>query len=115
MLKHRSTLSRGKGRAALLGGLLAAFMLFAFSACGGNNVVHVYDNAHVLDTSRVQNEAANLSYPLDIYTTSTFTGNKQEFQQTTVSKLNSNPQQIVMAIDTTHRYLYVARGANVPL
>jgi hypothetical protein len=91
-------------------------LLLTLSACGGgNNTVRIYDNAHVLNTSRVQNAASNLPNPLAIYTTSTFQGTETDFQRTAIQKLNGNPDQIVMAIDTTSRYIYIARGSNVPL
>ncbi len=96
-------------------GLFALFALLAMSACGGGSPVHIYDNAHVLDDSSVQSAASNLSYPLDIYTTSTFTGDRTSFDRTTASKLNGDANRIVMAIDTTHKHIYIAYGRNVPL
>lgn len=100
----------------LLIGVGALCVLLAISACsGGSNPVHVYDNAHVLDVSSVRSAASNLTYPFDIYTTGTFTGSKSAFDQTTISKLNGDSGRIVMAIDTAHRHLYIARGGKVPL
>src|SRR5579885_1558921 len=110
----KSVFKGGRAR-TLLVGLFALFALLAVSACGGSNPVHIYDNAHVLDDSSVQSAASNLSYPLDIYTTSTFTGSKSDFDRTTVSKLNGDTNRIVLAIDTTHKHLYIARGKDVPL
>ncbi|MEO7019676.1 MAG: hypothetical protein ABI234_05955 [Ktedonobacteraceae bacterium] len=75
----------------------------------------MYDNAGVLDVSSVHNAASNLPYALDVYTSSTFTGTKTEFDRTTIGHLNSNPNLIVLAIDTTHRHMYVAHGSKVPL
>lgn len=77
--------------------------------------MRIYDNAHVLEASSVRNAASNLSYPFDIYTTSTFRGDRRAFDQTTISKLGGNAKRIVMAIDTVHRHLYIARGERVPL
>lgn len=90
-------------------------LLFAISACGGSNPVHIYDNAHVLNVSSVRDAASNLPYPFDVYTTGTFTGDRNAFDQTTIRKLGGDPERIVMAIDTTHRHLYIARGGHVPL
>lgn len=115
-MKLQDRIYRRRKPETFLVGLLAVFCLFAVSACGGgNNSSHVYDNAHVLDVSSVQKAASNLSYPLDIYTTNTFAGNQSTFQSTTFSKLNGDANRVVMAIDTTHRYLYIAKGSNVPL
>lgn len=100
---------------AFLVGLGALCLLFAVSACGGSNPVRIYDNAHVLEASSVRNAASNFPYPFDIYTTSTFRGDKHAFDQTTISKLGGNPERVVMAIDTVHRHLYIARGGRVPL
>src|SRR5258708_35859431 len=95
--------------------IFAFFCLGAISACGGNSsAVRVYDNAHVLNTSKVQS-SANFSYPLDIYTTNTFTGDKSSFRSTTGNKLGGDPNRIVMAIDTNHHYMYIAKGSKVSL
>src|SRR5579859_5664788 len=100
-------------------GIIAILSIVMLSACGGttggNNTVHVYDNAHVLDQSRVQNEASSLPSSIDIYTVNTFTGSKTEFDQTTKGKLGTNPNLIVVAIDTVHHHLAIVRGSNVSL
>ena len=96
-------------------GLLALLFLLTLGACGGSPSVDVYDNARVLNVSKVQHAASNLSNPVAIYTTNTFRGTQADFQRVAMQKLNGNPNLIVMAIDTGHRYLYIARGSNVPL
>jgi uncharacterized membrane protein YgcG len=99
-------------------GFLAFVVLVSIlliSACGGSNTVHVYDNAHVLDQNRVQNEASSLPYSMDIYTVNTFTGTKAQFDNTTLGKLGNNSNLIVMAVDTVHHHLAIVRGSNVPL
>src|ERR1700730_16067194 len=96
-------------------GLLAVLLLILVGARGTSYAVHVYDNAHVLDTNRVQSEASSLPYSVDIYTVNTFTGSKAAFDQETRTKLGSNPDLIVIAIDTVHHHLAIVRGANVPL
>ncbi len=96
----------------------AVFFLLLVSACssgGGTTTVHVYDNAGVLDKNRVQSEASSLPYSMDIYTVNTFQGTKPEFDNTTRAKLGSNPDLIVMAVDTVHHHLAIVRGSNVPL
>jgi hypothetical protein len=114
-LKIVSLLFCGRRVRAFLVGLGALCLLFAVAACGGSNPVRIYDHAHVLESSSVQKAASNLPYPFDIYTTSTFRGDTRAFDQTTIRKLGGNPERIVMAIDTLHRHLYIARGGRVPL
>jgi hypothetical protein len=119
--KERDTLMSNQSPFAmrwLRKGLLAitaVLVLLLVSACGGSNSVHVYDNAGVLDQSKVQNEASSLQKPMDIYTVNTFSGTKPQFDQATRAKLGNNPDLIVMAVDTVHRHLAIVRGANVQL
>src|SRR5579883_3502868 len=108
-------LSRLKRLRVPMLGLFALLFLLTLSACGGGSAVEVYDNARVLNVSKVQNAASNLPNPVAIYTTNTFRGTQADFQRVAMQKLNGNPNLIVMAIDTGHRYLYIARGSNVPL
>ena len=107
--------SRFGSLGSLFPGLLLLLLLIVSACGGGNNSVQIYDNARVLNSSRVQNAASNLSNPIAIYTTNTFQGTEASFQRTAVQKLNGNPNQIVMAIDTSSRYIYIARGSKVPL
>lgn len=110
--------SRLRSPRSFLLGLLAFLLLLTLSACGGsssNNSVQIYDNASVLNSSKVQNAASHLPNPITIYTTNTFQGTQADFQRTTIQKLNGNSDMIVMAIDTNSRYLYIARGSRVPL
>src|SRR5579883_2562729 len=108
-------LSRLKRLRVPMLGLFALLFLLTLSACGGSPSVEVYDNARVLNVPRVQRAASSLSNPVAIYTTNTFRGTQADFQRVAMQKLNGNPDLIVMAIDTGHRYLYIARGSNVPL
>lgn len=108
-------LSRLKSLRVPLLGLFVFLFLLTLSACDGGSSVEVYDNARALNVSQVQNAASNLPNPVAIYTTNTFQGTQADFQRVAMQKLNGNPNLIVMAIDTGHRYLYIARGSNVPL
>lgn len=96
-------------------GLFVLVSLLTLSACGSVNSVRIYDHARVLNTSQVNNAASRLPNDIDIYTTNTFQGTKSDFQRTASAKLGNDPNRIVMAIDTTHHYLYIARGSSVPL
>lgn len=79
------------------------------------DTVHVYDAAHVLDQTQVQNEATNLPYPVDIYTTNSFTGSASAFDQRTMEHIGNNLNLIVIAIDTVHHHLAIVGGKDVPL
>lgn len=96
-------------------GLFVLLSVLTLSACGSVNSVRIYDHARVLNTSQVNNAASRLPNDIDIYTTNTFQGTKSDFQRTASAKLGGNPNRIVVAIDTTHHYLYIARGSSVPL
>ncbi len=98
-------------------GLLALFLFFVCSATALASTVHIYDNAKVLNASQVQSEAANLPYPIDIYTVANFTGTRAQFQQETAKHTASDANLLVMAIDTDpgHHYIYIKGGSNVPL
>ncbi len=78
------------------------------------NTVHIRDQAGVLDSNKVQNEAAKLPYPIDIYTVNDFTGTTKEFDQRTSSNI-TDPRLIVIAIDTVHRHISIRGGTAVPL
>jgi len=75
--------------------------------------VHVYDNAHVLNQSQVQSDAASLPNPIDIYTAA-FPGTVYAFDQRAAGHITS-PRLIVIAIDTMHKHLAIDGGKSVPL
>jgi hypothetical protein len=79
------------------------------------DTVNISDKAGVLKTSQVQSEAANLSYPVNIYTMNNFTGSESAFNQEAVRTLNDahNPRLIVIAIDTHSRFLAIVGGKDV--
>lgn len=114
-MKRKQLLFKLRSPGKLLPGLLAFLLLLTISACGNDNSVRVYDNARVLNSPKVQRAASNLPNPVAIYTTNTFQGTQADFQRTAIQKLNGNPNMIVMAIDTNSRYIYIARGSQVPL
>jgi len=94
---------------------IALCLLYATTVLALANTVYISDAAHVFgDQTQVKNEAATLPNPISIYTTSTFNGTKQEFDQQTRSHI-TNPNMIVMAIDTTHHHLAIVGGSNIPL
>lgn len=88
-------------------------LLFTTVSAFASNVT-ISDAANVLNKSQVQSQAANLSYPVSIYTTNTFTGSQSQFQQQTASHI-TNSNLIVIAIDTKNRYVQIDNGNSVPL
>ncbi len=102
-------------RMGLLATVAALCLVFVTAIGALADTVHVYDRANVLNVSQVQSEAANLSDPMDIYTTNTFTGTKAAFDQRTRNLASANSRLIVMAIDTVHKHLYIDGGSSVPL
>src|SRR5436309_10988896 len=93
----------------------ALCMLLTVTTSALASTVHVYDNASVLNVSQVQNAAASLPYPMDIYTVNGFNGTKAAFQQQTASHTAGNSKLIVMAIDTVNHFVFVSSGSQVPL
>lgn len=93
---------------------IALLLLFTTITDVFANTVHITDQANVLNTSQVQSAASNLNYPVNIYTTNTFSGTETAFDQSADAKITSTGL-IVIAIDTVHRYLRVAGGSNVPI
>src|SRR6266487_6468082 len=95
---------------------LAAFCLLLATTPGAlADTVKISDKAGVLNTSQVQSEAANLPYPVNIYTMNNFTGSESAFNQEAVRTLNDlhNPRLIVIAIDTQHKFLAIVGGKSV--
>ena len=106
--------SLGRLRTGLFA-IIGAFCLLCITVTATfANTVNIYDNAGVLNSSQVRSEASSLSYPINIYTTNSFTGSRSSFDQTTVSKLTSS-NLIVIAIDTAHRHLAIVGGRSVGL
>ncbi len=99
----------------LLAALFALCLLVttALPAFAGN--VRISDPVQVLSVSQVTAEGSKLPYDLDIYTTNTYTGSSSDFVNRTVSAHLTSKSLIVIAIDTTHRYLAIVGGKNVPL
>src|SRR6266480_4466019 len=97
---------------------LAAICLLLVTTLGAlADTVNISDKAGVLNTSQVQSEAANLSYPVNIYTMNNFTGSESAFNQEAVRTLNDakNPRLIIIAIDTRNKFLAIVGGKDVPL
>jgi uncharacterized membrane protein YgcG len=92
----------------------ALSLVLATAASALADTVHVYDNAHVLDASRVQSDAASLPDPMDIYTTNTFNGSASALEQRAITHI-TDPRLIVMVTDTVNRHLAIVGGKSVPL
>ena len=78
--------------------------------------VNIYDQANVLNADQVRSVASTLPNPINIYTTSTFTGDTSAFEQRATTHL-TNPNLLVMAIDTNsaHHQVAIVGGSSVPL
>jgi hypothetical protein len=90
--------------AGLVGVLLAA-------APAAAAAVNINDASHVLDVTRVQNEAATLPDPVDIYTTTKFANDKAAFDRETQSKAAA-ATVIVIAINTQSHHLAIRTGTR---
>jgi hypothetical protein len=106
------------GRRLVMGliATLAAFCLLLVTTLGVlADTVNISDKAGVLKASQVQNEAANLPYPVNIYTMNNFTGSESAFNQEAVRTLNDahNPRLIIIAIDTHNKFLAIVGGKDV--
>lgn len=107
-----STVSRlGK---ALLATVVALCLLLLATVSVLADAVNISDQAGVLNASQVRSAGSSLGYPVDIYTTNNFAGSKQSFNQHTAGHID-NARKIVIAIDTSNRYLAIAGGRSVPL
>jgi hypothetical protein len=90
--------------AGLVGVLLAAAPAVAAA-------VNINDASHVLDVTRVQNEAATLPDPVEIYTTTKFADDKAAFDRETQSKAAA-ATIIVIAINTQSHHLAIRTGSR---
>ncbi|MGI9060313.1 MAG: hypothetical protein ACR2H5_17250 [Ktedonobacteraceae bacterium] len=114
-MKHKLVLSRKRYvTSGLFALVLALGLLLLMPLVGQANTVNISDAAHVLNVSQVRTEAANLSDPINIYTTNTFNGSKSAFDQQTRSHITSS-NLLVIAIDTVQRHLTIVGGSSVPL
>jgi serine/threonine protein kinase len=74
----------------------------------------IFDEVGVLNQSQVKNAEASLRYPVDIYTTDSFSGTNSQFEQRAHAHLTS-PDLIVMAICMNPHHVTVVAGNRVPL
>ena len=95
-----------------LGIMLSLIILTTLNAQA--NTVTINDASHVLDAGKVRSEAAQFPDPLLVYTTNTFTGNQESFNQQTRQYIN-NAQEVVIGIDTAQHHLSVESGTSAKL
>jgi hypothetical protein len=105
--ERRRTLRRG-GLTGLLVALATVLLVATPAAAAAVNIV---DDSHVLDVTRVQNEAATLPDPVAIYTTTKLADDKAAFDREAQSKVSS-PTIIVIAINTQARHLAIRTGTR---
>jgi hypothetical protein len=98
------------GRLAVaLGAIGVALLLPAVPAWAG--VVNIFDAAHVLDATRVQNAAATLPEPVSIYTTIKDAEDNAAFDRQTQSHVTTS-KIIVIAVNTQSHHLAIRTGAQ---
>jgi hypothetical protein len=99
---------------SMIASAAALCLLLAVTTSALAATVNISDQAGVLNQSQVQSVASSLPYPINIYTANNFQGTSSDFDQRTRSHL-TNPNLIVIAIDTVHKHLAIVGGSNVPL
>ena len=104
----------GRWHAGLMAMIVALGLLLSATASACASSVYISDAAGVLNTSRVQSEASTLGYPLSIYTLNNFNGTTSDFDQRTRSHI-TQPNMLVIAIDTVHKHVTIDGGSQVPL
>ncbi|GHO81954.1 hypothetical protein KSD_97250 [Ktedonobacter sp. SOSP1-85] len=92
---------------SLLALITACCLFFAVSLPAQADTVRISDPVEVLNVQQVMSEGSNLAYPLDVYTTNTFSGTASGFVQRTISAHLTSKRLIVIAIDVVHRYFTV--------
>jgi hypothetical protein len=88
---------------------LATVLLAAGPAAAA--AVSIHDDSHVLDVTRVQNDAATLPDPVAVYTTTKFADDKAAFDRETQAKVTA-PTVIVIATNTQSHHLAIRTGAK---
>ena len=102
----------GRIVAVVVGALLAAVLLLAAPASA--NTVEIFDASHVLDATRIYNEAAKLADPVRIYTTTKDATDNAAFDRETASKVSA-PDLIVIAMNTQSHHLAIRTGAQAQI
>lgn len=74
------------------------------------DVVNISDASHVLDVTRVQNEAATLPDPVDVFTTTKDADNNGAFDTEVQSKVTTT-RTIVIAMNTQSHHLAIRTGS----
>jgi hypothetical protein len=88
-------------------GLVGVLLLAAAPAFAA--AVNIHDASHVLDVTRVQNEAATLPDPVDIYTSTKFADDNAAFDREAQSKAAA-AKVVVIAINTQSHHLAIRTG-----
>ena len=99
---------------SLIAALMAVFLTVMTAVGASANTVNISDQSKVLNAGQIRSEASNLPNPINIYTTNTFSGNTSTFKQRTYSHV-TNPNLIVIAIDTVNKHVAIVGGTSVPL
>ena len=71
--------------------------------------VSIHDDSHVLDATKVQNEAASLPDPVEVYTTVKDADDKAAFDQATQARVTA-ATVVVIAVNTQSHHLAIRTG-----
>jgi hypothetical protein len=108
-IDSRSRAARFTGAAVSAATVVATLLLAAAPAEAA--AVSVHDDSHVLDVTRVQNAAATLPDPVEIYTTTKDADDKAAFDRETQSKVTSRTV-VVIAVNTQSHHLAIRTGTR---
>src|SRR4051812_28795711 len=105
-----------RSRRRLVGGIWASAVLVLATLTLTSGpvqaaVVSIHDDSHVLDVTRVQNDAATLPDPVAIYTTTKDADDKAAFDRETQAKVTA-PTVVVIAVNTQSHHLAIRTGAK---
>jgi hypothetical protein len=107
-----STVTKGVRVRGILASVAAGlFGVLLTAAPAAAAAVNINDASHVLDVTQVQNEAATLPDPVDIYTTTKFANDNAAFDRETQSKAAA-ATVIVIAINTQSHHLAIRTGSR---
>ncbi len=102
--------SWGHLRAAVgVSAVMVVATLVLTSVAAQASAVSIHDDSHVLDVTRVQNDAATLPDPVAIYTTTQDAGDKAAFDREAQAKVTA-PTLVVIAVNTQSHHLAIRTG-----
>jgi hypothetical protein len=102
---------RGRLAGALASGFTVLAVLLVAAGPAQAAAVSIHDDSHVLNVTQVQNAAATLPDPVEIYTTTKYADDKAAFDREAQAKVTA-PTIVVIAVNTQSRHLAIRSGAT---